>query len=235
MHFDHQAVGNNIFREFAHRHHFATAVHTRRRSLNHERTAGVVASRCTHGIHKRLVVRHQDFGFVLVIIVCCRGLVCTGEKQVFVIVLKAVCNLRPEIFLAGIHLVLFLVVQVAFKPTVIPMNVQNRHEACAHAHVHDRLHRIHPTRRNFVRATARNNVCPARIARQGIRMAVPRARNANRAKARRLDRINVCFGRELVPPPRRILRNFHRVPDVYAKAHLGKHFVCRRQICREGI
>ena len=115
------------------------------------------------------------------------------------------------------------------------MDIQNRHEACAHAHVHDSLHGIHPARSNFVRATARNNVCPARIARQGIRMAVPRARNTNRAEARRLDRINVRLGRELIAPPRRILGNFHRVPDVYAKAHLGKYFVCRRQICREGI
>ena len=235
MHFDHQAVRNHILRELAHRHHFATAVHTCRWPLNHERTAGVVATRCTHGVHKRLVVRHQDFGFVLVIVVRCRRLVSACEKQVFIVIFEAVCDLRPEILLAGIHLVLFLIVQVAFKPAVIPMDVQNRHEACAHTHIHNRLHRIHPARRNFVRATARNNVRPARIARQGIRMAVPRTRNTDRAEARRLDRINVRFSRELVTPPCRILGNFHCVPDIYAKAHLGKHFVCRRQICREGI
>ena len=168
MHFDHQAVRNHIFRELAHRHHFATAVHTRRWPLNHERTASVVATRCTHGVHKRLVVRHQNFGFMLVIVVRCRGLVSACEKQVFVIVLEAVCNLRPEILLAGIHLVLFLVIQVPFEPAIIPVDVQNRHEASAHAHVHDRLHGIHPARRNFVRASARNNISPAGITRQSV-------------------------------------------------------------------
>ena len=110
MHFDHQAVCNHILRELAHRHHFATAVDTCRWPLNHERTASIVATRRTHGIHKRLVIRHQDFGFVFVIVIRCRRLVSACKKQVFVVILEAICNLRPEILLAGVHLVFFLVV-----------------------------------------------------------------------------------------------------------------------------
>ena len=121
MYLDHQAIFNHVFRELVNRHHFGSTVNARGRPLNNERTASVVATRRTHRIHEGLVVRHQDFGFVLVIIVGSRRLVRTCEKQVFVVVLEAACNLRPEILLADIDDILVGIVQLAFEPAVIPI------------------------------------------------------------------------------------------------------------------
>ena len=226
MHLDHQAVFNHVFRKLVNRHHFGSTVNARGRPLNNERTASVVATRRTHRIYEGLMVRHQDFGFVLVVRIRCGRLVRTREKQVLVVVLEVACNLRPEILLAGVHGVLVGIVQLAFEPAVIPVDIENRHETCAHAHIDNCLHRIHPTCGNLVRATARNNVRRTRVARHGVRMAVPRTRNTHRAETCRLDRIDVGLGRELVAPPCGIDRHFHRITDVDTKPHLRKHLIC---------
>ena len=105
MHFHHEVTFLGVGRHLESIPAVGGGIDVRARSLHHERTSGIVASRGAHSLHESLVIavehRHQLGMAATEEVILLERFVHAGEEQVLVVILELVGNLCPQLLEHG--------------------------------------------------------------------------------------------------------------------------------------
>ena len=211
------------------------------RSLHDHDTGSVVSTGRAHRLEAcfMIALEHLHTSFVkcpLAIVgpavprIVHTRLVSRCKNQMFVIFGKLGRNLLPVVFLLCRNLCCnngrfaalvkaLAVKHVVFEPATIPVTIQNGVHAITNHEIDNRL----------------DGVKPARVDGAIGGMSIPCARDADGIETRILDSLYVGCIRERVAPScgtTLVARNFHRIADVVAEAHLGIDFDRFRETLR---
>ena len=186
VNFHHQTVGYLIL---GHRVIIHRLVNIGIRALHNQTTARIISSGGTHGINEGLFI-FQDNIYCRcsnVPLVLLSGFVTSGKEQVLVISIQFIGNLCPDSFLLGIYFAAVTMGDTLFKPTAIPMDIDNGIHIIGYTVAHHFAHPVEPCSIYLIGRWIHNVV-------------IPRARDAHRIKSQCLQPFDICLTHFRISP-----------------------------------